>query len=219
MSTIFFSPWWANGRSGPARVSAIKIAARHQWDTYAAYPYTHGVDAKLSHIPQHQWGDGKTREGLFRLPRLVHFCDSTGCRPNPPGRRAGIPRSHHPIKTINRCDHTTYWLGPNGEPLILTEPYNPSQEEIEAEFIQRNLTAIVLPAPGIYAGGYNWSKSVLMGLPEDQGLLDAISIQLNETGWPDTGVVREMSFEEALKLSKQQAREVRFYPDECHHDE
>jgi len=207
MNSIFFSPWQIAARPGTARVTAILVKTQSPWETYAPYGYLHGIDTKINRIQKHEWGAGQPRETLYRAVRVVHFADATHCSPMPRPRKGGIPPSHRLIKTIAYCDHTTYWLGPNSEPLILTEPYRPSQE-IETEIIKRNLTAIVLPAPGIYAGGDNWTASVLMGLPEDRGLLDAISKQFNETGWPDTGVAREMSFDEALKLSGLQAREV-----------
>lgn len=206
MKNNLFSPWHTVDTMSPARVTTLQVEMRHPWPHYSGYCYASEVGDNLNHIPQHLWGHGAPREDLSRAQRLIHFCDTTGCRPKPE-RRAGIPRSHHSIETIDYCDHTTYWLGPNGEPLILTEPYA-SETEIEAEIVTRHLTAIVVPAPGIYAGGKNGTQSVLMGLPKDQGLLGAISKQLNEAGWPNTGLLREMSFAEALKLSKQQARGV-----------
>lgn len=90
----------------------------------------------------------------------------------------------------------------------MTEPYWPSKEEIEEEILVKALTAIVLPYPGIYAGGENWTTSVLMGLPEHTELLWAIEKQLTKCPKAPFAAVKAMSFAEALILSKQQAREA-----------
>ena len=202
MDQFLFAPWLTEGTCPIARVHVAKIKMQHPLEVYDQYDYTCGTHAKLNTIPRHLWGRGEPNQSFYRIPRLVQLVDATGCAP--------VPRtpSHHRIRTIRHCDHSTYWLGPDDEPLILTEPYWPTETEIQAEIFERNLTAIVLPAPGVYAGGHNYTQSVLMGLPEHKDRLQQISTQIHSAGWPTIGDVVEMDWANALKLSKQQAQEV-----------
>ena len=208
MTTTIFAPWLPNDTSQLARVTTIQIEMQHRWSVYSEYAYASGVGTKLNSIPHNFWGRGHPVESLYRIPRLAHFVDTTGCTPVPQRRHRGIPRSHHQIQIIGRCDHTTYWLGPKGEPLILTEPYRLNAEEVQSEISQYNLTAIVLPNPGIYAGGNNSSYSVLMGLPEHKDMLRSTLMLLHDNGWPAMSEVVEMDWVPALQFSKQQAQGV-----------
>lgn len=199
----------ANVSHSSKPVLALKVQAAQPWEAYKNYGYVWGIGPKLNSIEQHTWTRLCFSEPLQRAPRLTHFCDTTGCRPLNPHINIRTLHSHHSIQTVAHCDHTTYWLGPNDEPLILTEPYIPSFSDIKSEIQQRQLSAIVLPTPGIYAGGDNWTSSVLMGLPEHQSLLNQITLSLNVTRWPKTNGIVELSWDAALKLSKDQAQEVR----------
>lgn len=207
MYTHIFSPWFSDGPLSPVRVSVIRISMKELWATYRNYSHLLGVDTKLTRIPKHLWGNKKPHESLFRAHRLVTFCDVTGCLPLDRARK--YP-AHLRLKTIAHCDHTTYFTDAYGAPLILTEPYSPSREEIEEELWVKGLTGILLPYPGIYAGGKNWTTSVLMGLPEHTSLLSEIEKQLEFTEFPTDVTVKEMSFEDALILSKQQGGEVSY---------
>lgn len=206
-SMHIFAPCRPKRNTDPVRVFMANISMRDSWLQYAEYVYARGVDTKLNRIEEHRWWAGsQTPETLLRAPRLVHFSDVTGCRPIAPDRKYGTPRSHHPIREITHCDHTTYWLGPNGEPLLLTEPYRKAKD-IELDIKQRQLNAIVLPHPGIYAGEKNSTCSVLMGLPQHADLLREIADKLEGILWPSIGIVVEMNWSDALALSKAQ-REV-----------
>ena len=207
MHQYIFSPWFTDGPLSPVRVSAIRVSMQEPWEAYRNYAYTYGVDSKLTRIPQHLWGIKKPLESLYRVQRLVTFCDLSGCFP---ASRSSKSRRHRRIKTIASCDHTTYFADPYDSPLILTEPYSPKRGEIEEELWVKGLTGIVLPYPGIYAGGKNWTTSVFMGLPEQASLLSEIEKHLVSADFEKAVTVKEMNFEEALILSKQQAREVSY---------
>jgi len=202
MKNIILAPWLTNGIPAHILVSATEIEMQHPWTVYLRYDFVSGVGPNLNAIPKHVWGRGHPNESLLRVPRLVFFVDVTGCRPIQQEHRQGAPRSHHTIETIAHCDHTSYWRGPNGEPFILTEPYAFGVGELQAEIAQRNLTGILLPAPGIYAGCNNSTRSLLMGLPEHQETLRHISTQLNGSEWPRIGPIEEMDWVSALQLSK-----------------
>ncbi len=207
MYQYIFSPWFADGPFSEVRVSAIRVHMREPWEAYRNYSHLLGIDTKLTRIPKHLWSSRRPRESLLRAERLITFCDVAGCLPLDRSRKS---RDHLLVKTIAHCDHTTYFADPYGAPLILTEPYSPTRGEIEEELRVKELTAIVLPYPGIYAGGKNWTTSVLMGLPEQEGLLSEIEERLVSADVEKAVTVKEMSFEEALMLSKQQAREVSY---------
>jgi hypothetical protein len=121
--------------------------------------------------------------------------DATGCRPL--GAQE-CPESHRDILLLDCPDHLTYWLGPNGEPLVLIEPYT-SFEELQEEISALKLTALILPHPGIYGGGGGQTTSVLLAAPHNAGCLD----QLSEIEWlKPLGAVQDINWFEALNLGK-----------------
>ena len=207
MYQYIFSPWFAYGPFSEVRVSTIRVCMQKPWGNYRNYSHLLGIDTKLTRIPKNLWGNKKPSESLLRAERLITFCDVAGCLPLNRSRKS---RDHIRVKTIAHCDHTTYFADAYGAPLILTEPYSPTRGEIEEELWVKGLSGIVLPYPGIYAGGKNWTTSVLMGLPEHTSLLSEIEERLVLADVVKAVTVKEMSFEEALMLSKQQAREVSY---------
>ena len=204
MKTNLLAPWRVNDQCGAANVAVIEIALGRPWQAYLNYPYLSGVDTKLARIPSHCWGLTKPGEELFRVPRVVHFVDVTGCIPVSPAKKT--PPAFYKIRTIEDCDHMTYWHGPDGEPFILTEPYYPDRAEIEDEIKARKLSAVLLPDPGLYAGGEGQTCSILMGLPEDCATLHKIAATLNLSGWPAMPNVTTMDWRDAERLSKAKAR-------------
>jgi len=210
MKTFIFSVLKPKDSSESAIVLAIKLKMKDPWRHYSAYPYTRGVNSKLNCIPKHEWTYKGTNEALFRTPRLITFCEATGCRPVPITRSGAKPRSHFSIRTISHCDHTSFWFGPDNEPLILTEPYVQDKGELETEIFERDLSATCLPSPGLYAGRGDWTTSVIMGRSEDRDLLAAVSKKLHAIQWQSAGSIIKLSFQNALILSKQQAREVSY---------
>lgn len=206
MQQQLMNPWRVEERGYRVTVSVIELDLQHPWPTYLQYDYVHGVDTKLSRIPQHCWGLKNPGEELYRVPRVAHFVDVTGCTPAPSNRKT--PKVFHQIHTVEHLDHVTYWHGPNGEPFVLAEPYWPRRAKLEVEIAERGLCAAILPAPGLYAGGDGRTTSVLMGLPEHRANLLAIVTALNLTGWPPMPKIRDVDWIEATRLSKAQARGV-----------
>jgi len=204
MKTKLLAPWCVNDQCYRVNVSSIEIELQRPWRVYLNYPYLAGVDTELSRIPRHCWGLTEPGNELFRVPRVVHFVDASGCIPV--SQEEKTPPAFYRIRTIEDRDHTTYWYGPSGEPFILREPYDPDRAEIEEEIKARKLSAVVLPDPGLYAGGDGQTCSVLMGLPEDCATLHDIVATLNLTGWPAMPEVKTMDWIDAARLSKTKAR-------------
>lgn len=147
---LLLAPCLANRQQRVLRVKVVQVAAALLWSDYYKYSYLMGVGVKLHRIPRHICGNAASAvEQLERAQRLVSFMDATGCRPLAAQER---PESHRDIPLLDCPDHLTYWLGPNGEPLVLIEPYT-SREDLLKEISARKLTGFILPKPGIYGGG------------------------------------------------------------------
>ena len=195
-SKILMAPWCANRQQEVLRVKVVRVEAALAWSTYYRYSYLNGVGVKLHRIPRHICGNAASAvEQLERAQRLISFMDATGCRPL--GAQE-CPESHRDILLLDCPDHLTYWLGPNGEPLVLIEPYT-SFEELQEEISALKLTALILPHPGIYGGGGGQTTSVLLAAPHNAGCLD----QLSEIEWlKPLGAVQDINWFEALNLGK-----------------
>jgi len=190
------APWCANRQQRVLRVKVLQVAAALAWSTYYKYSYLMGIGVKLHRIPRHICGNAASAvEQLERTQRLISFVDATGCRPL---AAEECPESHGDIPLLNLPDHITYWLGPNGEPLVLIEPYR-SREELQEETSARKLTAFIMPQPGIYGGGGGQTTSVLLAAPQNAGCLH----QLSEIEWrKPLGAVHDINWFEALNLGK-----------------
>lgn len=190
------APWCANRQQQVLRVKSVQVEAALPWSAYYRYSYLMGVGVKLHRIPRHICGNAASAlEQLERAQRLVSFMDATGCRPL---AAEEYPESHKAIPLLDWPDHLTYWHGPNGEPLVLIEPYT-SLENLQEEITTRKLTAFILPQPGIYGGGGGQTTSVLLATPQNAGCLH----QLSEIEWrKPLGAVQDINWFEALNLGK-----------------
>lgn len=193
---ILLAPWFANRQQQVLRVKSVQVNAALPWSAYYRYEYLMGVGVKLHRIPRHICGNAASAvEQLERAQRLISFMDATGCRPL---AAQECPESHRDIPLIDCPDHLTYWHEPNGEPLVLIEPYA-SREDLNKEIITRKLTALILPHPGIYGGGGGQTTSVLLAAPQNAGYLH----QLSEIEWrKPLGAVQDINWFEALNLGK-----------------
>ena len=125
--------------------------------------------------------------------------DATGCSPM---SVAACPKSHRDIELLDNPDHMTWWLGPQGEPLVLLEPYLPRQD-IQLELFEKNLTSYVMPNPGIYGGADGRSTSVFLTLPKHEGVLQEVSrFQFNN----QLVNIQQMRWMDALALGKGDAK-------------
>ena len=193
---ILMAPLFTNRQQQVLRVKVVQVDAALAWSAYYRYSYLNGVGVKLHRIPRHICGNAASAvEQLERAQRLISFMDVTGCRPL---AEQECPESHRDIPLLDCPDHLTYWLGPNGEPLVLIEPYT-SREDLNKEMITRNLTAFILPQPGIYGGGGGQTTSVLLAALQNAGYLH----RLSEIEWrKPAGVVQDINWFEALNLVK-----------------
>ena len=191
------APWCVNSQQKIFRVKAVQVDAASAWTDYYRYAYLSGVGVKLHRIPRHICGNAKSAiEQLERAQRLISFMDATGCRPV---ATEECPNSHRDIALLDWPDHLTFWFGPDGEPLVLIEPYT-SDEELQQEVSARKLTALVLPHPGIYGGADGTTTSVLLSAPRDAACLD----QLSAIEWrKPVGVVQDITWFEGLDLGKE----------------
>ena len=190
------APWCANRQQQVLRVKSVQLDAALSWPAYNRYAYLIGVGVKLHHIPRHICGSaGSAIEQLERAQRLISFMDATGCLPIGTDE---CPRSHAGIPMLNHPDHVTWWLGANGEPLALYEPYTP-QKDLLAEITARELPALVLPHPGIYGGGGRRSTSVFLADPENEAYLR----QLSAVEWrKPMREIQDINWFDALNLGK-----------------
>lgn len=190
------APWCANRQQQVLRVKVARVATELAWNAYYSYEYLNGVGIKLNQIPRHICGGAKSAiEQLERTQRLINFMDATGCSPIATNE---CPESHKDIALLDRPDHVTYWHGPDGEPLLLIEPYA-SREDLQDEIFKRKLTAIVLPHPGIYGGGGGQTVSVLFAESKNAELLKKLAcIEWNK----QMGEVQDINWFEALNLGK-----------------
>ena len=193
---LLLAPWCANRQQQVLRVKVVQVASDLTWTAYYNYEYLNGVGTKLSQIPRHICGgENSAIEQLERAQRLISFMDATGCRPIATNE---CPQSHKEISLLDRPDHVTYWHSPDGEPLVLIEPYT-SLEDLQDEIFERKLTAFVLPHPGIYSGGGGKTTSVILAEPRNVVCLHQLS--LIEWNKP-MGVVKDINWFEALNLGK-----------------
>ena len=193
---ILMAPLFTNRQQQVLRVKVVQVDAALAWSAYYRYSYLNGVGVKLHRIPRHICGNAASAvEQLERAQRLISFMDATGCRPL---AAQECPESHRDIPLLDCPDHLTYWHGPNGEPLVLIEPYT-SREDLLKEISARKLTGFILPKPGIYGGGGGQTTSVLLAAPQNAGCL----YQLSEIEWrKPLGALQDINWFEALNLGK-----------------
>ena len=191
------APWCANRQQQVLRVKSVQVDAALTWPAYYRYTYLGGVGVKLNRIPRHICSNAESAiEQLERAQRLISFMDATGCRPL---ATEECPRTHRDIALLDWPDHLTYWLGPDGVPLVLIEPYT-SLKDLQEEIAARELTGLILPQPGIYGGGSGQTTSVLLAAPQNAACLDQLS--LIEWSKP-VGVVLDLNWFEGLNLGKE----------------
>jgi hypothetical protein len=167
-----FAPFFKDAARRDAAILSATLTMLRPWRDYWGYCYIWGIGPNINKVPRHNWHSlGSATEQFARLQRLIEFMDSTGCSPM---SVEACPKSHLDIELLDNPDHMTWWLGPQGEPLVLLEPYLPRQD-IQLEIFKKNLTAYVMPNPGIYGGGGGRSTSVFLTLPQYEGVLQAIS--------------------------------------------
>ena len=166
-----FLPFFVDAARRDASVLAVTLPMKRAWRDYWAYCYIWGMGPNLNKVPRHNWHSlGSATEQFARVQRLVEFMDATGCSPI---NEVGCPQSHGDIELLDNPDHRTYWLGPNGEPLVLIEPYTP-RPDLQLEISEGSLTAWLMPSPGIYGGAGGRSTSVFLTLAQHEGVLEAI---------------------------------------------
>jgi hypothetical protein len=194
---VLLAPWCANRQQQVLRVKSVQISAALPWPAYYRYLYLSGVGVKLDCIPRHICGNAASAiEQLERAQRLISFMDATGCRPL---GTEECPRTHSDIVLLDWPDHLTYWLGPDGVPLVLVEPYT-LREDLQKEIAARKLTALILRQPGIYGGGGGKTSSVLLAAPQNAGCLQQLSV----IDWSKSlGEVQDVSWFDALSLGKE----------------
>jgi hypothetical protein len=190
------APYFVDRQQGVLRVKTLQIPAALAWNTYYNYKYLFGIGVKLNRIFRHTCGGvGSAVEQLKRAQRLINFIDATGCKPV---SVKAFPKSHKDIKLLDKPDHLTYWLGPNGEPLVLAEPYS-SLKDIQDEITKDGLTGLVLSHPGIYGGNNGKTTSVFFADHTNKSCLDMLSTI--DWGKP-YGEVKDINWIEALNLGK-----------------
>ena len=190
------APFFVNRQQGVLRVKTLQVPAALAWNTYYNYKYLFGIGVKLNRIFRHTCGGSSSAvEQLERAQRLINFMDATGCKPI---SVRGCPKSHKDIKLLDNPDHLTYWLGPNGEPLVLVEPYS-SLKDIQDEITKGGLTAQVLSHPGIYGGNDGRTTSVFFAEHTNMPCLNMLSTI--EWGKPYEEV-KDINWFEALNLGK-----------------
>lgn len=191
-----FAPYFVDQHRRVQRVKCIQTRIGAKWSEYSRYCFVSGVGTKLHQIPRYTCGsENSSIEHLLRSQRLIGFMDATGCRPI---NSYECPKTHTTIPLLNNPDHMTWWFGPNGEQLILIEPYT-SRDEILAEIASRQLTALVLLHPGIYGGASGRSTSVFITLPQHAEYLKQLAgIQLNAP----TGEIQDINWYQALNLGR-----------------
>ncbi len=193
------APYFTDEQRRIQRVMTTQVQAALPWPAYYKYRYLGGVGFKLQRIPRHLCGlAGSALEQLKRTQRLINFMDSTGCTPLAVASR---PSSHAGVAKLSDSDHLTWWLGAHGEPLALIEPYT-ALDDLLSEIAARELTAYVLPAPGIYGGGGGQTTSVLIAPPENSPYLRQLSV----IEWhKPLGNVQDINWLEALNLGKERS--------------
>lgn len=195
-----FAPFFKDAARRDAAILTASLTMLRPWRDYWGYCYIWGMGPNINKVPRHNWHSlGSATEQFSRLQRLVEFMDSTGCSPM---SVAACPKSHCDIELLDNPDHMTWWLGPQGEPLVLLEPYLPRQD-IQLELFEKSLTSYVMPHPGIYGGGYNNSTSVFLTLPQYEGVLQAISRFQFDNQLVN---IQQMRWMDALSLGKGDAK-------------
>lgn len=121
-----FAPFFKDAARRDAAILTASLTMLRPWKDYWGYCYIWGMGPNINKVPRHNWHSlGSATEQFARLQRLVEFMDSTGCSPM---SVAACPKSHRDIELLENPDHLTWWLGPQGEPLVLLEPYLPRQD-------------------------------------------------------------------------------------------
>jgi len=194
---ILLAPHYVNRKQGVIRVKTVKVTAKLSWNEYFKYEYLSGIGVKLNHIHRHTCGSAESAvEQLERAQRLIAFVDATGCKPI---ATQTCPKSHKDIDLLDYPDHLTYWYGPNGEPLVLIEPYT-SLKDIKLEIFKRGLTAFVLQHRGVYGGGGGKTTSVILANVQDERCLHKMSL----VNWSKPlGEVTDINWFDALNLGKE----------------
>lgn len=164
-----FTPFFKDAARRDAAVLVAALPMLRSWQDYWKYCYVWGMGPNLNKIPRHNWHSiSSATEQFERLQRLTEFMDRTGFSPIEMPEEC--PRKHSEVRLLDNPDHLTYWVGPKGEPLVLVEPYTPTRY-IEEEIQARELTAIILPNPGIYGGADGKSTSVFLTTPQHAAVL------------------------------------------------
>ena len=196
VNTNLFAPAFVDAQRRRVVVFTRTVSARNPWRDYNKYEYLFGVGPRLQHIPRHTWGSEKSALAhLERAERLICFMDDARCTPM---AVLDCPESHRGIELLDHTDHQTWWVGPQGEPLVLIEPYTLRGELLD-EIATRRLTAWVMPGSGIYAGGGGRSISVFLCAPQQAHCLERLS-----TFWfgKSAQQVQQLTWFEALNLGK-----------------
>ena len=163
------TPFFKDAARRDAAVLVAALPMLGSWQDYWKYCYVWGMGPILNKIPRHNWHSiSSATEQFERLQRLTEFMDRTGFSPIEMPEEC--PRTHSEVRLLDNPDHLTYWVGPKGEPLVLVEPYTPTRY-IEEEIQARELTAIILPNPGIYGGADGKSTSVFLTTPQHAAVL------------------------------------------------
>jgi len=170
----------------------------HPWKIYDQYRYIRPTHINLHKLPLHLWCSTQKQasEYLLRAARLVEFVNQTGLIPI----QDIAPITHKNIKLTTTTDHITWWLGANGELVVIIEPYK-SIESLQSEIANLGLCAIVLPKGiGIYGGDTN---SVVLTEPKYAKILSEISSQLPSFNTNHFEELTEaLTFSEALHIAK-----------------
>jgi hypothetical protein len=190
------APWVLDRQKKTLRVKSVQVSAGLTWSKYYKYEYLCGIGTKLSQIPRHICGNEKSAiQQIERTQRLINFVDASGFRPIATHE---CPITHKHISLIEKPDHVSYWLGPLGEPIILSEPYG-SVENITNEIVSRNLTGVVLPRTGIYSGSGGKTISIFLAAPQNIDCIRKLSeLDLNKP----LSEVQDLNWFEALNLGK-----------------
>jgi len=171
------TPFFKDAARRNAAVLVAALPMLRPWQDYGRYWYIWGMGLNLNKIPRHNWHSvSSALEHVSRLQRLVEFMDKTGFTPVDEIENTeivGRVEQHSGVELLNNPDHRSYWIGPCGEPLVLVEPYTPCVD-IEKEIQACELTAVILPHPGIYGGADGKSTSIFLTTPQHAAVLRSL---------------------------------------------
>lgn len=191
-----FAPFFKDAARRDAAILTASLTMLRPWKDYWGYCYIWGMGPNINKVPRHNWHLlGSATEQFARLQRLIEFMDATGCSPMPV---EACPKSHRDIELLDNPDHMTWWLGPQGEPLVLLEPYLPRQD-IQLELFKKRLPSYLMPHPGIYGGAGGRSTSVFLTLLQHEGVLQEVSRFQFDNSPVNT---QQMRWMDALSLGK-----------------